>query len=100
MKKRRRNPKWPFDRPENIVAIDLDPANLYQRMVVGHRCVERFCNRTLDQVREPGACVLCQSVAEYMDNLPHAGQPESVPKRRPEHLLETLARVERERKKP
>ncbi|SEB79372.1 hypothetical protein SAMN05216452_3199 [Nitratireductor aquibiodomus] len=42
MKKRRRNPTWPFDRPENIVAIDLDPANLYQPMFDGHPCVERF----------------------------------------------------------
>jgi len=67
MKKRRRNPKWPFDRPENIVAIDLDPANLHRRLLDGLPCCERFCGRTLDRIREPDACILCQMVVEYLD---------------------------------
>jgi hypothetical protein len=98
MKKRRRNPAWPFDRPENIVAIDLDPANLYQRMVDGHPCIGQTCRRKLHQIREPGACSFCRDVVEYMDSLPEAGQPDTAPKRRPEHLLETMARVEMEKR--
>lgn len=100
MKKTRRNPKWPFDRPENIVAIDLDPANLYRRLVDGHPCINQLCRRKLHQIREPGGCSFCCDVVEYMDSLAERAQSEScAPKRRPEHMLETLARFEQERRK-
>lgn len=100
MKKPRRNPKWPFDRPQNIEAVDLDPANLYRRLMAGRTCMTQSCHRTLDRITEPDACMLCQSVVEYMDSLPEGARPESsAPKRRSEHLLETVARMERERRK-
>lgn len=64
--KRRRNPKWPFDRPDRVEVVDLDPANLHQRFIAGKPCVT--CGRAFDQITEPGACPLCQSVVEWLDS--------------------------------
>lgn len=66
-RKTRRNPKWPFDRPENIVAVSLDPADQLKRLLEGKHCLGQLCRRKLHQIRQPEACSFCGMVAEYLD---------------------------------